>query len=258
MFGDENAMVRIDMSEYMERHTVSRLIGSPPGYVGHDEGGQLTEKVRRKPYSVVLFDEIEKAHEDVWNVMLQILDDGRITDSQGRTVDFKNTVIVMTSNIGAKALTAAGSKLGFAVDQEAQDDAEKQFELAKEAGAEIIVSPTLEEDVILATKAAGLISMPGCATPSEMTKAYKLGADFIKLFPASSLSLKVIKEIRVPLNHLPLVCFGGVSAENIEEILATGVVGVGVASSVLDKQALANKDYEKITTLAKELTGKLG
>ena len=132
MFGDENAMVRIDMSEYMERHTVSRLIGSPPGYVGHDEGGQLTEKVRRKPYSVVLFDEIEKAHEDVWNVMLQILDDGRITDSQGRTVDFKNTVIVMTSNIGAKALTAAGSKLGFAVDQEEQDDAEKQFELAKQ------------------------------------------------------------------------------------------------------------------------------
>ena len=132
MFGDENAMVRIDMSEYMERHTVSRLIGSPPGYVGHDEGGQLTEKVRRKPYSVVLFDEIEKAHEDVWNVMLQILDDGRITDSQGRTVDFKNTVIVMTSNIGAKALTVAGSKLGFAVEQEAQADAEKQFELAKE------------------------------------------------------------------------------------------------------------------------------
>ena len=132
MFGDENAMVRIDMSEYMERHTVSRLIGSPPGYVGHDEGGQLTEKVRRKPYSVVLFDEIEKAHEDVWNVMLQILDDGRITDSQGRTVDFKNTVIVMTSNIGAKALTAAGSKLGFAVEQGAQDDAEKQFELARE------------------------------------------------------------------------------------------------------------------------------
>ena len=132
MFGDENAMIRIDMSEYMERHTVSRLIGSPPGYVGHDEGGQLTEKVRRKPYSVVLFDEIEKAHEDVWNVMLQILDDGRITDSQGRTVDFKNTVIVMTSNIGAKALTAAGSKLGFAAEQTAQADAEKQFEQARE------------------------------------------------------------------------------------------------------------------------------
>ena len=133
----------------------------------------------------------------------------------------------------------------------------EQFELAKDAGAEIIVSPTLEEDVILATKAAGLISMPGCATPSEMTKAYKLGADFIKLFPASSLNLKVIKEIRVPLNHLPLVCFGGVSAENIEEVLATGVVGVGMASSILDKQALKEKDYAKITALAKAVTEKI-
>ena len=132
MFGDENAMIRIDMSEYMERHTVSRLIGSPPGYVGHDEGGQLTEKVRRKPYSVVLFDEIEKAHEDVWNVLLQILDDGRITDSQGRTVDFKNTVIVMTSNIGAKALTAAGAKLGFNTEEHRDPDAEQAFTRAKE------------------------------------------------------------------------------------------------------------------------------
>ena len=132
MFGDENAMIRIDMSEYMERHTVSRLVGSPPGYVGHDEGGQLTEKVRRKPYSVVLFDEIEKAHEDVWNIMLQILDDGRITDSQGRTVDFKNTVIVMTSNIGAKALTDAGAKLGFETgDKKAEADADKAYEQAK-------------------------------------------------------------------------------------------------------------------------------
>ena len=133
MFGDENAMIRIDMSEYMERHTVSRLVGSPPGYVGHDEGGQLTEKVRRKPYSVVLFDEIEKAHEDVWNIMLQILDDGRITDSQGRTVDFKNTIIVMTSNIGAKALTDAGSKLDFETgDKKAEEDADKAYEQAKE------------------------------------------------------------------------------------------------------------------------------
>ena len=129
MFGDENAMIRIDMSEYMERHTVSRLVGSPPGYVGHDEGGQLTEKA----YSVVLLDEIEKAHEDVWNIMLQILDDGRITDSQGRTVDFKNTVIVMTSNIGAKALTDAGSKLDFkADDKKAEADADKAYEQAKE------------------------------------------------------------------------------------------------------------------------------
>ena len=104
-------MVRIDMSEYMEKHSVSRLIGAPPGYVGYDEGGQLTEAVRRKPYSVVLFDEIEKAHPDVFNVLLQVLDDGRITDSQGRTVDFKNTIIIMTSNIGGADIAAAGGEI---------------------------------------------------------------------------------------------------------------------------------------------------
>ena len=102
LFDDEAAMVRIDMSEYMEKHSVSRLIGAPPGYVGYDEGGQLTEAVRRRPYSVVLFDEIEKAHPDVFNVLLQVLDDGRITDGQGRTVDFTNTVLIMTSNIGSR------------------------------------------------------------------------------------------------------------------------------------------------------------
>ena len=105
LFDDENAMVRIDMSEYMEKHAVARLIGAPPGYVGYEEGGQLSEAVRRRPYSVVLFDEIEKAHPDVFNVLLQVLDDGRITDGQGRTVDFKNTVIIMTSNIGAQFIT---------------------------------------------------------------------------------------------------------------------------------------------------------
>ena len=104
LFDDENNMVRIDMSEYMEKYSVSRLIGAPPGYVGYEEGGQLTEAVRRKPYSVVLFDEIEKAHPDVFNVLLQVLDDGRITDSQGRTVDFKNTILIMTSNLGADYL----------------------------------------------------------------------------------------------------------------------------------------------------------
>jgi ATP-dependent Clp protease ATP-binding subunit ClpB len=107
LFDDEAAMVRIDMSEYMEKHAVARLIGAPPGYVGYDEGGQLTEAVRRRPYSVVLFDEIEKAHPDVFNVLLQVLDDGRLTDSKGRTVDFKNTVLIMTSNVGASALTTA-------------------------------------------------------------------------------------------------------------------------------------------------------
>lgn len=117
MFGDENSIIRVDMSEYMEKHTVSRLIGSPPGYVGFEDGGQLTEKVRRKPYSVILFDEIEKAHPDVFNVMLQILDDGMVTDAKGRKIDFKNTVIVMTSNIGAKNITEQ-KKFGFAPEEE--------------------------------------------------------------------------------------------------------------------------------------------
>jgi ATP-dependent Clp protease ATP-binding subunit ClpB len=110
LFDDENAMIRIDMSEYMEKHTVARLIGAPPGYVGYEEGGQLSEAVRRKPYSVILFDEIEKAHQDVFNVLLQVLDDGRITDGQGRTVDFKNTVIIMTSNIGSQFITEEESR----------------------------------------------------------------------------------------------------------------------------------------------------
>ena len=109
LFDDEQALIRIDMSEYMEKHTVARLIGAPPGYVGYEEGGQLSEAVRRKPYSVILFDEIEKAHHDVFNVLLQVLDDGRITDGQGRTVDFKNTVIVMTSNIGSQYLLQTGN-----------------------------------------------------------------------------------------------------------------------------------------------------
>lgn len=120
MFQDENAMIRLDMSEYMEQYTVSKLIGSPPGYVGYDEGGQLTEQVRKKPYSIVLFDEIEKAHPDVWNALLQILDDGRLTDAQGRTVSFKNTVIVLTSNVGARDILGRNS-LGFAKDEKAQE-----------------------------------------------------------------------------------------------------------------------------------------
>ena len=115
LFDDENALVRIDMSEYMEKHTVSRLIGAPPGYVGYEEGGQLSESVRRRPYSVVLLDEIEKAHHDVFNVLLQVLDDGRLTDGQGRTVDFKNTIIIMTSNLGSPIIQeyfSGGKKMG--------------------------------------------------------------------------------------------------------------------------------------------------
>ena len=132
MFGDENALIRIDMSEYMEKHAVSRMIGSPPGYVGYDEGGQLSEKVRRHPYSVVLFDEIEKAHPDVFNILLQILEDGILTDGQGRHVDFKNTIIIMTSNIGAQKITGSGRKsLGFA-DGKPENTAERTFEQIKE------------------------------------------------------------------------------------------------------------------------------
>jgi ATP-dependent Clp protease ATP-binding subunit ClpC len=121
LFGDETAMIRIDMSEYMERHTVSRLVGSPPGYVGFEEGGQLTEKVRRKPYSVVLFDEIEKAHPEVFNILLQVLEDGRLTDAQGRTVDFRNTVVIMTSNVGANLIEHSGP-IGFQIPKDQEKD----------------------------------------------------------------------------------------------------------------------------------------
>ena len=122
MFGDENAVIRLDMSEYMEKHNASKLVGSPPGYVGYDEGGQLTEKVRRKPYSIILFDEIEKAHPDVFNMLLQILDDGILTDSTGRKVDFKNTVIIMTSNLGAKQIAGQVKSIGFGEDNEKAND----------------------------------------------------------------------------------------------------------------------------------------
>ncbi|MBQ3424612.1 MAG: ATP-dependent Clp protease ATP-binding subunit [Clostridia bacterium] len=130
VFGDENAMIRVDMSEFMEKQSVSRLIGSPPGYVGYDQGGQLTEKVRRKPYSVVLFDEIEKAHEDVFNILLQILDEGRLTDGQGRRADLRNAVIVMTSNIGARAITEKKTALGFTG---AEEGAERDYARIREA-----------------------------------------------------------------------------------------------------------------------------
>ena len=137
LFGDESAMIRLDMSEYMEKHTVSRLVGAPPGYVGYEEGGQLTDAVRRKPYSVILLDEVEKAHADFFNILLQVLDDGRLTDSQGRTVDFRNTVIIMTSNLGAKALHKNSTELGFLAPKKAEshtnDSKTKDFKEAKKS-----------------------------------------------------------------------------------------------------------------------------
>jgi ATP-dependent Clp protease ATP-binding subunit ClpB len=125
LFDDERAIVRLDMSEYMEKHSVSRLVGAPPGYVGYEEGGQLTEPVRRRPYSVILFDEVEKAHADVWNILLQVLDDGRLTDGQGRTVDFKNTVIILTSNLGSSQIQAIEDRPGL--------DAESRKDLVRRA-----------------------------------------------------------------------------------------------------------------------------
>ena len=140
LFGDENAMIRLDMSEYMEKHTVSRLVGAPPGYVGHDEGGQLTDAVRRKPYSVILFDEVEKAHADFFNILLQVLDDGRLTDNQGRTVDFRNTVIIMTSNLGAKFLkTDDAAVMGFLAGKNKDGkEANDNFEEAKKSTMEAV------------------------------------------------------------------------------------------------------------------------
>ena len=159
MFGDEESMVRLDMSEYMEKFNVSRLVGAPPGYVGYEEGGQLTEKVRRKPYSVVLLDEIEKAHPDVFNILLQIFDSGQLTDSLGHKVDFKNTVIIMTSNIGAREITG-GRTLGFLTTQEAEqsykgmkkkvlDEMKKIFrpEFLNRIDEAIVFHPLSKEDV---------------------------------------------------------------------------------------------------------------
>lgn len=144
LFGDESAMIRLDMSEYMEKHTVSRLVGAPPGYVGYEEGGQLTDAVRRKPYSVILLDEVEKAHADFFNILLQVLDDGRLTDSQGRTVDFRNTVIIMTSNLGAKALHKNSTELGFLAPKKAESNAKDaesiEFKEAKKSVMDAVKS----------------------------------------------------------------------------------------------------------------------
>jgi len=159
LFGDVDAMVRIDMSEYLEQHTVSRLVGSPPGYVGYGEGGQLTEAVRRRPHSVVLFDEIEKAHQNVMNIMLQILDEGKVTDAQGREIDFKNTVIIMTSNVGAD-LIRRETAIGFVTRHDAQasyekmkavvlEQLEKQFrpEFLNRVDEKIVFHPLSKEDL---------------------------------------------------------------------------------------------------------------
>ena len=207
LFGDESAMIRLDMSEYMEKHTVSRLVGAPPGYVGYEEGGQLTDAVRRKPYSVILLDEVEKAHADFFNILLQVLDDGRLTDSQGRTVDFRNTVIIMTSNLGAKALHKNSTELGFLAPKKAESNAKDaksiDFKEAKKSVMDavkrhfrpeflnridemIVFHPLTEEDLtkivtILmsdVTKRLGERDLHLEITPEAMKLLVKDGSDF--------------------------------------------------------------------------------
>ena len=207
LFGDESAMIRLDMSEYMEKHTVSRLVGAPPGYVGYEEGGQLTDAVRRKPYSVILLDEVEKAHADFFNILLQVLDDGRLTDSQGRTVDFRNTVIIMTSNLGAKALHKNSTELGFLAPKKAESTAKDaksiDFKEAKKSVMDAVKShfrpeflnridemtvfhPLTEEDLtkivtILmsdVTKCLGERDLHLEITPEAMKLLVKEGSDF--------------------------------------------------------------------------------
>ena len=207
LFGDESAMIRLDMSEYMEKHTVSRLVGAPPGYVGYEEGGQLTDAVRRKPYSVILLDEVEKAHADFFNILLQVLDDGRLTDSQGRTVDFRNTVIIMTSNLGAKALHKNSPELGFLAakksDSNVDENKEIDFKEAKKSVMDavkrhfrpeflnridemIVFHPLTEEDLkeivtILmsdVTKRLGERDLQLEITPEAMKFLVKEGSDF--------------------------------------------------------------------------------
>ncbi|CAK7005103.1 ATP-dependent Clp protease ATP-binding subunit [Tissierella carlieri] len=214
LFGDEEAMIRIDMSEYMEKHSVSRLIGSPPGYVGYDEGGQLTEAVRRKPYAVVLFDEIEKAHPDVFNMLLQILDDGRLTDSKGKTVDFKNTVIIMTSNVGATSIRKQ-NVLGFSIGRE---DNRAEYERMKETITEelkrtfrpeflnrldeIIVFHSLEEEhvkeiveIMIKDLEKRLLKIGVKIKVSDNTKSYIAGKGFDPIYGARPLERTIRKMI---------------------------------------------------------------
>jgi 2-dehydro-3-deoxyphosphogluconate aldolase/(4S)-4-hydroxy-2-oxoglutarate aldolase len=190
------------------------------------------------------------AEEEIVNVAQAMYDGGirfmEVPFNQADPESFAETarkIKAVKEGLGGKMHVGAGTVITL-----------EQVELAKNAGAEIIVSPTMDEEIIVATKKAGLVSMPGCATPSEMVKAYNLGADLIKLFPASMVTMKTIKEISVPLNHLPLVCFGGVNAENFKEVIAAGVVGVGMGGAILSKEAVKSKDYAKITALAKAVT----
>ena len=182
LFDDEAAMVRIDMSEYMEKHTVSRLIGAPPGYVGFEEGGQLTEAVRRRPYSVILFDEIEKAHHDVFNVLLQLLDDGRLTDGQGRTVDFKNTVVIMTSNIASELILAFKGKDYDKMKEEALDVLRKSFrpEFLNRVDEIVVFHPLSREELRQIVEHPDRRPAQATRGAQDRTRAHRKGARLLR------------------------------------------------------------------------------
>ena len=218
VFGSEDAMTRIDMSEYMERHTVSRLVGAPPGYVGYDEGGQLTEAVRRNPYCVVLLDEIEKAHPEVFNILLQVLDDGRLTDSMGRTVDFRNTIIIMTSNVGAENVYAENRSMGFLTEDKKADDYDTvkgkyMADLKKTFRPEfinrvdeIIVFHGLEQNDIVAIADLLLKELEGRLGEQRIqlevtddAKKYLAEKGFDKVYGARPLRRTILSEVEDPL-----------------------------------------------------------
>jgi ATP-dependent Clp protease ATP-binding subunit ClpB len=216
LFDDERAMVRIDMSEYQEKHTVSRLVGAPPGYIGYEEGGQLTEAVRRRPYSVVLFDEIEKAHHDVFNTLLQVLDDGRLTDGQGRTVDFKNTIVIMTSNVGSqRILQFKGSHIGEVYDRmkaAVLDELRKQFrpEFLNRVD-EIVVFHALTEadltkivEIQLGNLRKRLVERKVSLTLTEAAKHFVVQSGYDPAYGARPLKRAIQKEIETPLARLLL------------------------------------------------------
>lgn len=220
MFGSEEAIIKLDMSEYMEKHTVSKLIGSPPGYVGFEEGGQLTEKIRRKPYSVVLFDEIEKAHPDVFNMLLQILEDGVLTDSKGRKVSFKNAIIIMTSNVGASKITNGTTSLGFGesgnenknIEELVTEDLKKTFkpEFLNRID-EIIVFNRLEKDDIkeIAKRMLGsldkrLAEMDIALSFTDNAISAIADAGFDDVYGARPLRRAIQQKIEDPLSELML------------------------------------------------------
>ena len=262
MFGNESALVRIDMSEYMEKNDVNKLIGSPPGYVGYEEGGQLTEKVRRHPYSVVLFDEIEKAHPEIFNTMLQILDDGRLTDGKGRTVDFKNTIIIMTSNIGARMLTSGSRRIGFDfADEKDEDEAsrEKLYGGKSYDDAKVVVLDELKKafspefvnrvDEILFFRMLGreaLIKIVDLLVNSVSKRIKEIGIDIKLTDAAKDLLAKKGYDPQYGARPLKRVIQSMVE-DNLSEALLDGVINAG-STALID----ADGDEIKISELKED------